>query len=587
MQVRVSDFIADYLEEKIGVKSVFLLSGGGMMHLIDSLANRNKMNYYCNHHEQASAMAAEGYSRFSNNLGVCYATSGPGATNLLTGIVGAWVDSSPVLFLTGQANTHQTIQGSNINGLRQFGTFEVDIVPIVKPVTKFATVVEDPKMIKYYLEEAITIATSDRPGPVLLDVPLNIQGALINPNELIGYEPQPTKLNGPNDEELNEVLQAINRSEKPLILAGNGIRISNSVGIFRKLVEKFKIPIVTTQLGKDIIEYNNPYFIGHPGVKGDRAGNLAIQNADLIISIGSSLHAQTTGYELEKFAPNAFKIQIEVDNSLLERENVGVNLKIKSEISNFINLLLEKEKFNFGDKHELWRNQCQKWKTSYDVSQEPHEREINGPINLYDFIQVLNEELKGNEAIVTDAGSTYYALGQGIKIKGTQRYIVSGGLGAMGYALPSSIGIATSNQNSTICVTGDGSLQTNIQELQVLKHYNFDIKLFIINNNGYVSIRNTQNSFFNGNFVGSDPNSGVSLPALDKIAKAYEIPYFEVDDINTLKNVMKEILAIKGPVICGVNCQPNQKIIPTVTSKRLESGKMVSTSLDEMYPFIS
>ncbi|MNO35592.1 Acetolactate synthase large subunit [compost metagenome] len=592
MQMRVADYIANYMKE-IGVKAAFMLSGGGMMHLIDALGRVEEIQYYCNHHEQGSAIAAEGYARQSGSIGLCYATSGPGATNTVTGIAGAWLDSVPCLFLTGQSNVSQTIRGSKIENLRQYGTFEVDIVPIVESITKYSAFIDDPKSIKYHLEKAVYLATEGRPGPVLLDIPLNIQGALIDPDLLEGFEK--------NEEErtkyafwdgCSSLLEKISNYSRPLILAGQGVRVAGVVEEFRDLVRELDIPVVTTQLAKDVLPYDHELFVGHPGVKGDRAGNFAIQNADFIISIGSSLHTQTTGYELDEFAPTAYKVQIEPDAAVLERENVNVAEKIQMDVKEFIETCItikrseatnsKKQTSSIAD----WKEKCSYWKKNYSVFKEPHD--FGGQrANFYEFAELLSSVLEGTETIVTDAGSAFYVMGQGFKLKGNQRYIVSGALGAMGYSLPASIGVATADPKiNVICVTGDGSLQTNIQELQTLRHYNLNVKLFVINNDGYVSIRNTQDSFFNGHYVGTNKETGVSIPPLSRIAKAYDLPYMECTDRSNLLSAIKAVMNTEGPIICEIEAQVDQKILPLVTSKKLEDGTMQSTPLHDMYPFL-
>lgn len=585
MKIRAADYIAAELE-RLRVKSVFLLSGGGMMHLIDALGRAPSIDYYCCHHEQACAMAAEAYARVTNRLGVCYATSGPGATNLMTGIAGAWLDSAPVLFITGQSNLHQTVRGSGIPGLRQFGTFETDIVPAVRPMTKYAAMVDDPGSIRYHLEKAVHLALNGRPGPVLLDIPLNVQGALVDPDALAEYRIPETGMPGPDDKTAALVMAKLRAAKRPLVLAGNGVRIAGAVELFRTWIETMRLPVATTQLGKDALPYDHELFVGHPGVKGDRAGNYAVQNADVLLSLGSSLHVQTTGYELDRFAPQAYKIQVELDDAVMSRENVGVSLKIRSGVAEFLRTVSILSGEGGGGKSDAWIAQCADWKRSRAVIREPH-RTDGAFVNFYEFADRLSDLLNGDETIVTDAGSAFYVMGQAFRVKRSQRYVVSGALGAMGYALPAAIGIAAAEPHRrVVCVTGDGSLQTNVQELQTLRHYGFDIAVFVILNDGYVSIRNTQSSFFSGFLVGSSMDSGVTLPPLDKIAEAYGIAYIDCSDNRKLDDCIVQATCAKGPVICGIRSLPDQQIIPTVTSKRLEDGSMVSMPLDRMYPFI-
>lgn len=586
MSIRVADFIASHLSE-IGVKTVFLVSGGGMMHLIDAVGRTAGLRYMCNHHEQASAIAADAYARQTGALGVCYATSGPGATNILTGLVGAWQDSSPVLFLTGQCKRSETIRWTGIQGLRQYGTFEVDIVPIVTPVTKYAVFLDDARKVRYELEKAIHCAVSGRPGPVLMDVPLDIQGAPIDPDALDGYS-VPSEPECGCDDVARDILDRIRSAKRPLVLAGWGVRCAGAVPLFRDLVHALGVPVAVSPLGKDALAYDDPLFVGHPGVKGDRAGNFAVQTADLIVALGNSLHTQTTGYEFDRFAPGACIIQIDPDAAVLSKKTVHVDIRVNRSIVPVMNALVRHAGSNWdASAFQPWRTRCMDWKARYAVSLEPHRRG-DGPVNYYEFADVLSDVLSGDETVVADAGSGFYVMGQGLRLKGSQRFISSGSMGAMGFSLPAGLGVCAADpKRMVVCVTGDGSLQTNIQELQTLKHNQLNLKLFVIENDGYVSIRNTQNSFFKGHFVGSSRDSGVSMPELAGIAHAYGIAYVACASRAELRDALRETLATPGPVICGVKGQPDQAIIPTVSSVRLPSGAMQSKPLHDMFPFLS
>jgi acetolactate synthase I/II/III large subunit len=586
--IRVADYIAGHLEA-IGVKDVFLLSGGGMMHLIDAISRVKGIDYHCCHHEQACAMAAESYARLKGSLGVCYATSGPGGTNTLTGVVGAWLDSAPVLFITGQSNVRQSIRGSGIKGLRQFGTFEVDIVPIMESVTKYAVFLDDPSKARYHLEKAIYLAQGGRPGPVLLDIPLNVQGAMIDPQTLAGFTPPPSdaapSTNAPT---MQGILHRIRNAKRPLILAGHGVRVADAVEQFASVIRMLNIPVVTTQLGKDILHYDHPLFIGHPGVKGDRASGFAVQNADLLIILGCSLHNQTTGYEMDLFAPNAYKIQVDLDEAVLQREQVGVAQKIRSGVKEFLilmeKLLPEQER---SLQHAQWLKRCQMWKTKYDVMNEPHDLS-DGPVNYYEFQDVLSTILRGDEVILADAGSAFYIFGQAFKLKRAQRYIASGGLATMGYTLPACIGAACADPSKTIIgLTGDGSFHMNAQELAVVRHANLNVKLFVLNNEGYSCIRNTQDAYFSGHHVGTDAKTNVSFPAFNRLAEAYDLPFIRCNDRSELGDTVRKALQTDGPVFCEVMCQFNQPFLPVLTSEKKEDGTLVAKALHELAPFLS
>jgi acetolactate synthase-1/2/3 large subunit len=583
MKIRVAEYIASRLTE-FGAKHVFLLSGGMMMHLTDALGREGGLSYVCSHHEQASAMAADGYARKSGEIGVCYATSGPGATNILTGLVGAWQESTPMLFLTGQVKSTQTIQASGIAGLRQFGTFEVDIVPIVKSVTKYAQLILDPLTIRYHLEKALYLATTGRPGPVLLDMPLDLQGALIDPDQLLGYTPEHLQFEPPSNS-IHTVMRLLSASKRPLILAGYGVRCANAVLQLQQLAEKLCIPVATTQLGKDVMFYEHPLFVGHPGPKGDRAGNFAIQTADLILSIGCSLHSQTTGWESELFAPDAIKIQIDLDPAVLAREQVHVTHKIKAGCLEFIDAMLREPHITFDG--EQWRDCCNSWKLRYPVHSESHECNAS-EINYYHFVESLSTSLPPNAGVVADAGSSFYVMGQALRLKNGQRFVSSGSMGAMGFALPTANGMAVADGTSvTVCVTGDGSLMTNVHELATTRQNNLNVKLFVINNKGYVSMRNTQRDFCGGHYVGADAASGVFIPSMESLAKAYELPYVRCTAADDLATVIDRVLAMDGPVMCEVIAMCDQKIIPTVTSVKLADGRMQSCQIHNMSPLLA
>lgn len=582
--------VADYMAERVvqaGADCFFVLTGGMAMHLNDAFGRIPGLRYYCNHHEQASAMAADAYARQTGKLGVAMATSGPGATNLLTGLVGAYQDSVPVLFFTGQCKRVETIRGRGIPGLRQCGFLEVDIIPIVESVTKYAAYVESPERARYHIEKAIYLAMTGRPGPVLLDVPLDVQAAHF-PEDSEGYTPEESDAPLCDAADVQDIFEKLASAKRPLILAGHGIRVADQVEQFRELVHRLQVPVVASLMAKDLMQYDDPLFVGHPGPRGARCANFAIQSADQILILGCSLHIQTVGYEGDLFASNAHKIQIEIDPSLLERERVGVRTKYNWDIKDYLPHFTEQAKSYRGATCRKWLSACQSWKEKYSILKEPHDFGAStDPINLYEFVDVLSDLLNGNETILTDAGQPHPILGQAFRIKGNQRYINPGSLAEMGFALPASFGPAASNPNlNVIAVTGDGSLQTNIQELQTLVHYGFNVKLFVINNGGYGSIRRTQETFFKGFFMGSTPESGVTMPETEPICKAYGLPFARCENRSQLRSILKQVLTQKGPVLCEVMAQHNQKILPGVPSYLLEDGSMRSKALHEMAPDI-
>jgi acetolactate synthase-1/2/3 large subunit len=531
-------------------------------------------------------MAADGYARRSGKLGVCLATSGPGATNLLTGLVGAYQDSTPVLFITGQAKRAETIRGAGIPGLRQFGFLEVDIVPIVESVTKYAAFVESPERARYHLEKALYLAQSGRPGPVLLDVPLDIQGAAFPENSAPFMPPEAATTPGPAEEEIDGLLRRIADARRPLILAGQGVRCAGMVPAFRRFVERLQIPVVTSLMAKDLMPYDHPLFVGHPGPHGNRAANFAVQTADLIISMGCSLQIETVGYEGDLFAPNADKVQIEMDMPLQKRERIGVQTKYAWDIRQYMPMLEIRALSAAGCVPDEWLRTCRRWKERYAPAKEPYE--LGGPsdpVNVYEFVDLLSEALAGDETILTDAGQPYRILGQAFRIKASQRYLSPGSLAEMGWAVPASLGAASAGLGRTVVVViGDGSLQTNVHELQSLTHHRFNVKVFVMNNGGYASIRNTQKAFFDGFFVGSTPESGVSLPETCKLAAAYGIPYTRCQNRSAVPRAIAEALSTQGPVLCEVMAQRDQRIIPVTPSRLLSDGSMRSRALHEMVP---
>jgi acetolactate synthase-1/2/3 large subunit len=582
--MRVADYIAQAVEQA-GADCAFMLSGGMMMHLMDAFGRLKGLRYYCNHHEQACAMAADGYSRQTGKLGVCLATSGPGATNVVTGLVGAYQDSVPVLFLTGQSKRVDTVHASGVAGLRQAGFLEVDIIPIVQSVTKYAAFVESPERARYHLEKALYLARSGRPGPVLLDVPLDVQGAAY-PEDSEPYVPEPSLTPVAQEDEIYDLLQRIAGAERPLILAGHGIRCAGMVQAFQQFVERLQVPVLTTPMAKDLLPYEHPLLVGHPGTQVERGANFALQTADLILIMGCSLHVLTRGFEGDLFAPHAEKIQIDLDPSLLQRDKVGIQTKHAWDIRQYVPLLAERARRFRGCVPGSWLSVCREWKQRYASMKEPHVLgEPSDPLNLYEFVDLLSRQLSGDEIIVTDAGQPFFVLPQALHLKASQRYLTPGSLAEMGWALPASIGAAAADPaRPVVAVIGDGSFQTNIQELQTLVHHGFNVKLFVINNGGYASIRNTQNKFFDGFYVGSTEESGVSLPDIAKIAAAYGIPYLHCENRSAAGKSIAGTLSRTGPVLCEVMAQKDQRVMPVTPSRLLADGRIRSQALHEMAP---
>jgi len=585
MKMRVADYIPQFIQQH-GVNDVFLLSGGGIMHLCDGLAQNKDINVTCFHDEQASAMAMDAYARITGKFAVGYFTTGPGATNAITGCAGAWLDSVPCLFISGQSKRKESVYNSGIDGLRQIGVQEINIIPVIQSITKYSAFINHPEDIRFYLEQALYKAKEGRPGPVWLDIPLDVQGAIIDTDELLGYTP-PRKGSIPQEGHYTKLLFLLKESKRPVIMAGQGIRISGAIDSLLTFAETWNIPIVTTYLGVDVIDSNHPNFIGRIGIKGTRAGNLAVQNADILIVIGSSLPIAETGYEHDKFAPKAKKIIVDIDRTAHRKNTVNVDLFFESDAKEFLDrllLLCEEEGIRSTPQ---WLDRCNAWKEKYPVC-IPDYHLLKKNVNIYSFIDVLCQHLNGNDIIVTDSGSQLFAGSQAVTIKQGMRYITSGGLATMGFSLPASIGASIARKKQrVICLVGDGSFQQNIQELQTAVHYKLPVKIFVLNNGGYVSIRLTQTKLFNGRLMGEGPASGVSFPDTEKIAFAYGIPFYRISHISKLNSILKKSLDSGKPVIYEVMLPHDMEIIPTVSSQRQEDGTMVSRPLEDMYPFLS
>ena len=580
--IKLSDFVAKRLKEIYNITNVFIVSGGGAMHLNDSFGKY--IPYTCNHHEQACAIAAEGYARVNQELAVVNVTTGPGGLNCLNGVFGQWTDSVPVLYISGQVKASTTISSCPDIPLRQLGDQEVDIISVVKPLTKYAVMLEDKNDIEYVLDKAIYLATHGRKGPVWIDIPLNLQAAIIEEEELRKYNYKEDELILPDiTEEVNELVDLINSSKRPIIVAGHGIRLSDAKNDFLQLINKLNIPIVTTMNGFDIVPQNNKNFIGRIGTVANRAGNFALQNADLVITIGSRNNIRQVSYNWENYAKNAKLVCVDIDMAELNKPTIKPSLKIHSDAKIFINHLLNcKLNFNNPD----WINYCNHLKNKYLPVSEA-KRVENNPIEPYYFIDELIKLFKEDEVVVCGNGTAFLLPFQVGKVKENQRFIWNSGDASMGYDLPAAIGACIANKKQrTICIAGDGSIMMNLQELQTIKHYNLPIKLFVLNNGGYISIQQTQKNFFEGRFTACSVDSGVTLPDFIKIGKAFDLTTLKIDTVVNLKNSILEVLNINGPVVCEVMLSPGYIFAPKLSARKLEDGTMISPSLEDMYPFL-
>ena len=587
MKIRVVDYIAQFIHDKLAITKVYTLTGGGAMFLNDCIIKHPDLDGVFNHHEQACAMASVGDAKYTNGFAVSFLTTGCGSTNAITGLLDAWQDNVKCFFVSGQVKRKEASYNSTTE-LRQFGIQEANIISIVKSITKYAEIINDPNDIAYHLEKAKFLAEIGRPGPVWLDIPLDVQGAIIETSELRHFnhnlESQSSIKLEPSIEKISQFENLLKESTRPIILAGNGIRLGSAVEEFQNFIHKYQIPVVSSYLAIDLIDNNNPLYIGVVGIKGDRAANFAMQNSDLVIAIGNRLSVGVTGFEYKLFAREAKLVVIDIDPKEHQKNTVNIDLFVNQDANFF---LMNTIKNNLSLKiSKQWRDKVLDWKKKWSTAITKYPSGKNN-INIYSFIQHLNKYLKNDSVIVSDAGSAYYATSQCLNISNQQRYITSGAQADMGFTIPASIGVYFAKKSEVIAITGDGSFQLNIQELQTIKHYNLPIKIFVFNNNGYLSIRATQRKFFDGRFLGVDSKSGISFPDLKKIAKAYGIKFFQASKVDDLDGVLKQVLECNNPVICEIKCPNDQEIIPTVSSIKKPDGTMISKPLEDMYPFLS
>ena len=572
MFMKLSDYVIKFLYDNYDVDTIFTLSGGGCIHLIDSLGKSEDVNYIATHHEQAAASAAEGYARKKNKLGACLVTSGPGGTNTLTGTLCSFLDSIPVIVISGQVNKPLTTNYTNLN-LRQLGDQEFDIVKTAKTMTKYAVQVNDPKEIRYHLEKACYLATNNRPGPVWVDIPLDVQSAQIDPSKLKPFIPNISEFS-PKENDYNSIISEWNKSEKPLLIVGNGVRLSGAIESLFELLFKTNIPVITAVNGNDIVNESYPYYFGRFGTHAQICANKLINEADFIISIGSRLYVRQIGYNFDDFGKNAFKVSVDIDQNELDKPTLRLDKKVCEDAKNFIN---EINKIFIKKCSESWLNYCESFRSPKVL--EKHRNKTDFVSNYY-LVEKISDMLPREYDIVTSDGSANVVTMQVVKLKENQRLITNTGCAPMGYGLPCAIGVASTGQK-TLCIEGDGSLHLNIHELQTMMHNKLPIKLLLLNNDGYLSIKVTQKTFFNGHYVASEKSSGVSFPNFKKIADAYSIPYFEINTNNEIDEVLKNFFNFEGPCICQVFTDPDEIFEPKVVAKMDENGKFIPGRLSE------
>jgi len=560
--MKLTDYVAQFLQKE-GIKHVFGLTGGAVVHLFDSIDHTNGITTIFTHHEQSAALAAESYSRITNNIGAAIVTTGPGGTNAITGVLAAWLDSIPCVYISGQSRFAHTSRGKP---MRQIGSQEFDIISTVSSMTKYAVMVDNPDRIKYILQKAIYLARSGRPGPVWIDIPLDFQWATITPGKLVGFSKESAKKIRPSEKLINKQVQKcyelLTASQKPLFLAGYGIRLAHAENELRELI-KMGLPFVSTWNASDIIPTSNSLYAGRIGRNGQKGANLAIRNCDFLLSVGSHLCLTLTGLNYNDFAKKAKKVIVDIDPVEIKNLTVTVDLSIQCDAQVFLSKLMEligkKKTINIGK----WKKECSKYK-KHNIT-PPSFRTQKKYVNPYVFIDILSDELNSKDVTVIDGGGTPGYIGfHAFKTKQGQRLILSSGLSAMGTAIPESIGACFANgRKRTICIIGDGSMQLNIQELETIIYHQLPIKIFLFNNGGYLAIRHTQDSFFESKYIGSSKNGGVSLPDFQKIARAYGIKTMSINTNNELLKNIRLALKEKRPILCEVMTPPNQKLIPS------------------------
>ncbi|MGA3171942.1 MAG: thiamine pyrophosphate-binding protein [Chthoniobacteraceae bacterium] len=581
--MKLSDYVIDRLISA-GIKQVFMLPGGGAMHLNDSLGRRrSEIAFVPMLHEQAVSIAAEGAAKATNEIGVAMVTSGPAGTNAVTGCAGAWLDSMPCLFLSGQVK-RPDLKGDS--GLRQLGSQEVDIVQIVAPITKYAVTITEPTSIRYHLEKALYLAKAGRSGPVWLDFPLDVQAYPIEPAELEGFTPPAEPMFGDTSAETAEVIRMLQAAKRPVIVAGNGIHVADAVTEFREAVERIGAPILTTWLAMDLLPDESPYFGGRPGAIAPRGANFSLQNADLMIVIGSRLDMAFTAYAHEKLAREAIKVMVDVDAAEIAKMRTKIHLPIQQDARVFLReLLVQLKDVKLPDYGE-WLGRVQEWKQKYPLLQPEH-RDAAEKVSVYQFSDVLSGLLSEGDLVVSGSSGTAVELFLlAFRVKERQRVFHTRGLGAMGFAIPAAIGACiAAGRPHTVCIDGDGGFQMNIQELATVASLRLPIKFFVINNDGYASIRSSQQGYFK-HLVAADSTSGLALPDLQKVAAGFDVPSVRIENQNNLAADLRAVLDREGPVVCEIMALPDEQRIPRVTAVQRPDGIMVSKPLEDLFPFL-
>lgn len=581
--MNVSEYIFDLLAQK-GVDTAFMVTGGQAMWLDDAVGKNKKFQIICDHHEQAAAMSADAYGRMMNKPAVALVTAGPGSVNAMNGVVGAWTDSSPMIVISGQAAL-SFVQYQEKTEIRQHGIQGINIKPLVDHVTKYFITIDDIHKVKYYLEKAYYLATTGRPGPVWIDVPLDVQNMKIDGISQEEYVLEKTfSRKALIKAGIEAVYEKLSMAKRPVLLVGQGVSLAHARQEFYEFASKVRIPVITSRLGIDLIESDNDLYVGRPGNYGERSANIAIQNADVIISVGCRLSSAMVGYNPQSFGKHAYIFVVDIDKKELNKPGIKIDYKIEGDCKDFLDSMLEKSNHAKLPSYEEWVELCNQWKKNYPVVQPEYKNDK--PVNSYYFTDRLSHFATSEMAVLVDTGSCFHVACQSWKVKKGQKYLTTGGLSSMGYWC-AGIGACMANQRrNTIVITGDGSLQMNIQEFATIKQNHLPIKVFIFDNKGYLLIRHTQRNFMEDRFVGEGPNSGVWCPDAMKIAEAYEIKGVEISNVDEVDEKIQEVLAYDGPVICNVLTPEWQLLIPRISSEKMPDGTLISHNYEDMFPFL-
>lgn len=580
--IKVSDYIIKFLEKE-GVGHIFMLPGGMAMHINDSMGNAATLKSISMLHEQSCAFAAESYARITNNLGVVCTTCGPAATNTLTGVACAWIESTPLLVITGQVKRADMAQDPS---LRQLGVQEVRIVDMAKPITKYTTCITDPNKIRFELEKAVYLCKEGRPGPVLLDIPVDVQACRVEESELEGYFPEKKGRQIISKEVINQVVTLLNNAKRPVFYVGHGVNVANAREAFRELAERLNVPVLVHWNGMNLLENDHPLYMGRPGAVGQRAANFVLQNSDVLISVGTRLALLQTGFNFAGYAKNAKHVMVDIDMAELDKPTLHPDLKVCGDAGEFINALLSSKELHAND-NSLWIAKGKEWNQKYP-SLNPVWLKDNQHVNSFYFMNALSEQMSEEDVYCGGrAGTCVDAAIQAFKVKRNQGVYVTKGLSSMGNGLPAAIGAAYATGKRVVIVNGDGGFVMNIQELEVVRRDKLPIKMFILDNQGYSTVRNTQTNVFGGHFVGCDEQSGLTCGNIKGVAEAYGIKTFELKNLNNLNSVISDALAYDGPTLTTVWVDPDQPIVPRQANYKTPEGQMASRPLEDMRPLLS